>query len=68
VQRLTRDTKLPGGLADGETKTGQHPITQDPAWMGRCGREGISGEGHARTLVGPTVALWVTGRQKQGLP
>ena len=67
VERLTRDAKLAGRLADGETKTRQNPIPQDPAWMGRRRREDVSGGGHAGTLVKPTVALWMTGRGKQGL-
>jgi hypothetical protein len=68
VERLTRDAKLPGGLADGEAKARQNPIPQDPAWMRRRRREDVSGGGHAGTLVKPTVALWATGRRKQGLP
>ena len=67
VERLTRDAKLPGGLADGEAKARQNSVTQNPAWMGRRSREGVSGAGHAFTLAKPTVALWATGRRKQGL-
>jgi hypothetical protein len=67
VERLTRDAKLPGSLADGEAKARQNPITQNPAWMGRTRREGVTGAGQAVTLVKPTVALWATGRRKQGL-
>src|SRR5215213_9624965 len=65
VKRLTRDAKLPGRLADGETQAGQDVIAQDPARMGRSRRESVSGAGHDLTLLVPTVALWATGRQKQ---
>ena len=51
VERLTRDAKLPGSLADGEAKARQNSITQNPAWMGRRRREGLSGAGHALNLV-----------------
>src|SRR4051794_39850577 len=68
VERLTRDAKLAGRLADGETKARQNPVPQDPAWMGRRRREDVSGGGHALTSVKPTEALWVTDRRRQGLP
>lgn len=68
VERLARDAQLAGRLADGETKARQNSITQSRAWMGRRPRQGVSGAGHAVILVERPVALWVTGRRKQGLP
>jgi hypothetical protein len=68
VERLPCDTEFSGRLADGETKARQNPVTKDPPRMGWRRRHGVSGVGHTRTLVKPTVALWVTGRRKQGLP
>ena len=67
MERLTRDAKLAGGLADREAKAGQNLVTQDPSRMRRSHGARLSGAGHTGTLVKPTVALWATGRRKQGL-
>src|SRR3712207_3952251 len=68
VERLTRDAKLPGGLADAKAKARQNPVAQDPTRMRRSNWRSVSGAGHTGTLVKQTVALWVTCRRKQGLP
>ena len=66
MERLAGDAQLAGGLADGEAKTGQNPVAQDPSRVGRSHREGVSGAGHDPALVKPSVALWVTGGERQG--
>lgn len=68
VRCLPCDTELSGHLAHGKTKARENSVTQDPPRMGWRRRQGVSGVGHTRTLVKPTVALWVTGHRKQGLP
>jgi hypothetical protein len=57
VKRLTRDAKLPGRLADGETQAGQDVIAQDPARMGRSHRESVSGAGHDLNLAGADCSV-----------
>src|SRR5829696_3763860 len=65
VERLAGDAKLAGRLAHGQDETGQNPIAQDPSRMGWSCRESVSGAGHGPAFVMPTVALWVTGGERQ---